>query len=99
VSVGAGLRGRTLQLLDPAKNQQTLDLVWNAGIFYDRENSLMASLFFSGLTEYTVSANIYPGILRIGDFSPGLWVVFGRERLVLAGITTVWAPGIGVRTK
>jgi hypothetical protein len=99
ISVGAGLRAKRLVLLDQATNHQTLDLVWNAAIFVDQDNSLLASLFFSGLTEYAIDLNLYPGFLRIGSFSPGLWFVYGRERNIIAGITTTWAPGLGTKLR
>lgn len=99
VSVGAGLRARQLVLLDQATNQKTLDLVWNGAIFLDQGNSLLASLFFSGLTGYTIDLNLYPGFLRIGRFSPGLWFVYGRDHNIIAGITSRWAPGVGMKLR
>jgi hypothetical protein len=99
VSVGGGMRGKQLVLLDQATNQRTLDLVWNAGVFYDQDNSLMASLFVSGLTDYSAILNIYPGMLRFGAFSPGIWIAIGRDLRLLAGVTTVWSPGLGFRAQ
>ncbi len=68
-------------------------MTWNAGIFYDVNNSLMTSLFFSGLTSYKVNLDIYPGVLKIGNFSPGLWMVVQDRGKLLFGITTTWLPG------
>ncbi|MER3525360.1 MAG: hypothetical protein C4326_15285 [Ignavibacteria bacterium] len=99
ISLGGGLRAKQLVLVNAATNKQTLDLVWNIGAFYDKDNSLMASLFVSGLTDYTVSANLYPGIIDLGGFTPGVWIVVARGGKLLAGITTVWAPGLGIKTE
>lgn len=99
ISLGGGLRAKQLVLLNAATNKQTLDLVWNIGAFYDKENSLMASLFVSGLTDYTVSVNLYPGMINIGRFTPGLWLVVARSGTLLTGITTLWAPGLGIKTE
>ena len=93
-SFGAGLRAKNRYVIDPKTNQQTLDLVWNAGFFYDKENSLLTSLFISGLTDYTVDLNIYPGLLRIKDFSPGMWFVVRKNGNMIWGITTSYIPGI-----
>jgi hypothetical protein len=98
-SLGGGLRGKKLQVLDQSTNKQTLELIWNVGAFYDRENSLMASLFVSGLTDYTVSMNLYPGMIDVGGFTPGLWVVLARNGKFLMGISTVWTPGLGFKAQ
>jgi hypothetical protein len=99
VSVGAGLRAKQLVILDQATNLKTVDLVWNAAIFVDQDNSLLASVFVSGLTEYSVDFNLYPGFFRIGRFSPGIWLVYGRNRSLIAGITTIWVPGMGMKLR
>jgi len=96
LSFGVGLRAKERILVDPATHQQTVDLVWNCGFFYDKENSLLASLFLSALTDNTVALNVYPGVLHVGSFSPGLWCVVNRAGKLLFGINTVWTPGIGV---
>ena len=99
LSLGGGLRGKQLVVVDQTTNKQTLDLVWNVGAFYDKENSLMASLFISGLTDYTASLNLYPGMIDIGGFTPGLWIVLARQGKLLMGISTVWTPGLGFKTQ
>ncbi len=99
ISAGIGLRAQHVRRLDPNSSQKTADLVWNAGVFYDRDNSLLASLFISGLTDNVVNINIYPGFLRSGKFSPGLWLIIDRSSNVTAGITTIWMPGVGLRQK
>ncbi|MEK7264259.1 MAG: hypothetical protein AAB071_07105 [Bacteroidota bacterium] len=96
LSFGAGLRAKELVSLNEPRRKQTVTVVWNSGIFYDKDNSLLASLFFSGLTDYTTQLNIYPGVLRIENFSPGVWCVLGKKGNVLFGITTVWLPGVAV---
>jgi hypothetical protein len=61
-------------------------LTWRAGVFYDRNNSLMASLMVGTIPEYRIRMNVYPGIFRIGSFSPGLFLSGSKE----------WAVGINV---
>lgn len=96
LSLGAGLRAKERVVVDAATHQQTVDLVWNGGIFYDKENSLLASLFFSALTDNTVALNVYPAVLHIGDFSPGVWCIVNRGGKIFVGVSTVWVPGLGV---
>ena len=95
ISIGAGLRAKNIETLDENYFKNTIKMTWNAGVFYDINNSLMTSIFFSGLTSYKMNLNIYPGILKIGSFTPGLWIVLQDKGKLLIGITTTWLPGSG----
>jgi hypothetical protein len=99
LSVGAGVRSESLKLLDPRFFLLTTVLKWEVGIFYDRNNSLLASFFFGGTRDNPVTLNIYPGIIKFGKFSPGVWANYSRNFGVGVGITTVWAPGVAVTGK
>ncbi len=99
LSVGAGVRATSLTILDPDFFLLTTVLKWEVGFFYDRDNSLLASLFVGGAYDNPVTLNIYPGVIRIGNFSPGIWANYSRQYGVGVGITTVWAPGIAVTGK
>jgi hypothetical protein len=46
-------------------------------------------------TDYRVYLNIYPGVLRIGKFSPGLWCAVNNDGTSLGGLTVAWSP-VGV---
>ena len=95
LSVGVGMAASKLIMLNRATNKQTLDLVWNIGIFYDLDNSLMTSLSITRKTDYMVNLNVYPGVFRIGKFSPGLWCAVNRDGTSLGGLTVAWSP-VGV---
>jgi hypothetical protein len=99
LSVGAGVRAVSLRLLDPNFFLLTTVLKWEVGFFYDRDNSLLASLFIGGATDNPVTLNIYPGILKIGGFSPGIWALYSRQYGITVGLTTVWAPGVAITGK
>jgi hypothetical protein len=99
LSVGAGVRAVSLKLLDPDFFLLTTVLKWEVGFFYDKDNSLLASLFIGGATDNPVTLNIYPGILKIGSFSPGVWALYSRKYGFSVGIMTVWAPGIALTGK
>jgi hypothetical protein len=94
ISVGVGLRARQLVNVQTQNVQQTADLTWNAGVFYDMQNSLMASLLVSGLTNNVVTLNVYPGVFRIGSFSPGLWMAMNRDLGLMGGLVTRFCPGL-----
>lgn len=97
LSAGAGLKAQKRYIIDPKTYQMTISTVWNAGFFYDKNNSLLASLLLSGLEERTLNLNIYPGIINFGRFSPGLWMVMRRDGGLMFGLNTVYAPGLGIR--
>jgi hypothetical protein len=60
VSAGIELRGRKLEVVRQIGRQFDLKTIWNFGFFYDRNNSLMSSIFLSGLTDYFCNVNVYP---------------------------------------
>jgi len=96
ISAGAGLRGKKLEVIRQTGRQFELKTTWNFGFFYDRNNSLISSIFFSGLTDYFCNINVYPGIIKYGGFSPGLWCVFNRNGNLILGLSTIYAPGLGI---
>jgi hypothetical protein len=97
ISLGFGLRAKNLVLLDTSLHKETINTVWNAGIFYDRDNSLIASVFISGLTDDQLNINAYPGLFKIGPVSPGIWMIVRKDGNILGGVSTAWTPGIGFR--
>jgi hypothetical protein len=64
-------------------------LTKRAGVFYDKNNSLLASLMVSTVPENRIRANVYPGILRMGPFSPGFFISGSKEWTVGMSISFV----------
>ena len=56
----------------------------------------MVSLKISDHIDYQVVLNIYPGIIKIGNFSPGIWTAIDKTGKYMIGISTIWIPGIVV---
>ncbi len=96
VSFGVGFKTKHLVDQSLIVRDRTIETSWHTGVFYDRNNSLLASLVLSGVREYFCMADIYPGILRVGDLSPGIWTVIGRDGNVMFGLTTRYLVSIGV---
>jgi len=96
ISLGGGLRARKLVQLNQSIHKETVEMTWNIGLFYDVNNSLMSSLMISGLTDYRVQLNIYPGIIKIGKFSPGIWTVYKTDGDFIIGVSTIWTLGFGI---
>jgi hypothetical protein len=86
-SLGGGLMTRNQRVVrsDGRGRIMTVDLIWNAGLFYDRNGSLMASLLFSGSRAYKSKLNLFPGVLRFRGVSPWFFCALGREDEVIAG--------------
>lgn len=101
ITVGAGRvvnklrdgRLRGFRKIDP-------QLDGTAGIFWDRNGSLMASLLVTGPGLYNAQLNVYPGIIDIAGFSPGFYLAAGEWDGFIAGITFSNIPlGVGGGTK
>jgi hypothetical protein len=87
ISFAGGLVAKDLVQVnnDPNIRELTTTLVWTAGVFYDRENSLLASLILSGTKGYKVRLNIYPGLVKYGRFSPGFFLNLRQDNQVVLG--------------
>lgn len=88
ISLAGGLVAKDLVHIDnnSGVREQTTTLVWTAGIFYDRENSLLLSLILSGTKGYKARLNIYPGMIRIGKLSPGFFFNLRKDNQAVMGL-------------
>ena len=96
LSVGAGIRSGKQFLLSEKARQIGITTPFSMGIFYDKNNSLLASIQISDMSDYAINANIYPGLITIGNFSPGLWTVIDKKWRTSLGITTRYTLGTGL---
>jgi hypothetical protein len=95
VSVGLGFKTKHLVSLSSTFRERTIETGWYAGVFYDRNNSLLASVTMSGVKEYFCSIDVYPGIIKFDNFSPGLWTIIQRDGKFTLGFTTTYLIGTG----
>ncbi len=96
-SAGAGMRAVELVNVGDQSNGRklTASMTWNFGAFYDRNNSLLASVFFSGVSDYRLHINVYPGLISIAGFSPGLFCAWGGPGKFVSGMNVSFLP-IGI---
>jgi hypothetical protein len=94
LSFGAGLVANELFNISDKTNLQKLtsSLVMTAGVFYDRENSLMASLIYSKSQDYKLRFNFYPGLMHYGFFSPGIFLSLSQDDILSAGMSLTILP-------
>ncbi len=101
ISVGGGFVEKTLRNVDSTNGTRTLSIEMGliGGVFYDRENSLMASLIVSDRINEKIKLNIYPGVFHIGPVSPGIFVSLGKGDQLIAGMTIRYSPaGLAYRS-
>jgi len=93
-SFGAGLV--TKELIDISGSTTfrslTADFVVTAGVFYDRNNSLLASLIYSKSQDYKLRMNVYPGLFKIKNISPGLFLSLSQDNDISFGINLRLLP-------
>jgi hypothetical protein len=95
LSVGLGFKTKHLVDLNNAFRERTIETGWLGGVFYDRNNSLLASVVLSGIKEYFCSIDVYPGIIKFDRFSPGVWTVIGLNGNLTLGVSTKYLIGVG----
>lgn len=101
LTVGAGLAARALidvETDDPGR-QLTADVGPAFGVFFDRNNSLLASLVVTPEKHDKALLNVYPGIVGPRGFRPGFTVGWHEEDgLKLAVHLAGWPIGLAAHT-
>ena len=96
VSAGFGADAVDNPIVDARTGAKGATLRFKSGLFYDRHGSLLWSLLVGSRSDVaTVDINVYPGVLHIGNVSPGVWLQTPRSGGVRLGIATSWGVGLG----
>jgi hypothetical protein len=98
ISIGAGLASTGVKSL-PLQNgvpSNTVESGLMAGIYYDRNNSLLMSLVYSDSRNCRLRLNVYPGVISSSYFSPGFFITVADAGLI-AGVTMKILP-VGLST-
>ena len=100
VSVGVGMTSNQVfrEFNSNGAPQFTISVGPRAGIYWDRNNSLMASLVASDNLQSFLVFNLYPGVTFNKSYSPGFFMSVGKSGSFTFGITTSLLP-LGVSTK
>ncbi len=98
ISIGAGLTSTGVKDL-PFHNEVHSNTVITggmAGIYYDRNNSLLASVVWSQNKKNLFRLNLYPGLLSSSAISPGFFLTVGDHGTMIVGLTAHILPiGLG----
>lgn len=95
LSAGGGVGTVGVYEVDQANGHRkmTAALGYTAGLFWDRNNSLLASLILSEQRMYRARLNVYP-LPAMSDwkFKPGFFLGYGRNREVYLGLALNFSP-------
>ena len=95
ISVGVGADAVQTSVIDPDTDQRTVTLSPNAGLFYDRHGSLLASLLLRGGSDSYATVNLYPGALGLTRLPLGVWGAALRGGGVRVGLSAPFGLGLG----
>lgn len=102
ITFAIGGTQKQLRVVDVTNGARTItvDLGWMAGMYYDRENSLLASLLISNRINENVRVNLYPGVVNFFGLSPGFFASIGSRNQLIAGFSIQYSPiGLAYRNK
>jgi hypothetical protein len=97
ISFGLGISSKRVYTVDTRNGSTTKSIVVGpiGGVYWDRNNSLLASFIVCDSFYDIVRLNIYPGILKIFSVSPGIFVLVGERGKSTFGMTlSVFPLGI-----
>lgn len=94
-SLGGGLRSTRLINQSQVDLANTVDFAASAGLFVDRNESLLASLVVSNVIDYFVSFNLYPNAIIRFEPGLGLWGAVSKNGHFVVGLSAIRTFGLG----
>lgn len=94
ISFGAGLATNGREPL-PKQNDvpyNTVSVGPMAGLYFDRNNSLMASIVYADVPNHRFRLNVYPGFLSNDSWSPGFFMTVAQDGATVVGLTARFLP-------
>jgi len=86
-------------IIDPATGKKTVKLAGNAGVFLDRDASLLVSFITKGGSTNGPTLNIYPGVFANALWTPGFWVQGIRGGGVRFGLVSRFGIGLSAHSR
>ena len=65
----------------------TPDMDGALSIFLSEDNSLLISAIITGPRFYNAQINVYPGVIKLGKFSPGFYCAIGESEGLILGLS------------
>ncbi len=85
ISLAGGLEAENLVKVN--RHQDSVDLVRTAGLFYDREGSLLFGALYTMAKDVRWQINLYPGLIRVAGLEPAFSLIQLQDDTVLVGMT------------
>ena len=95
VSVALGQQSRQ-RWLNPYTTLEWAEFGWSAGIWADRDGTLLAGLTWDQGTDRRVALNVYPGFLHVAGADLGAWFVVDAAGRPYLGFTSRRTLGAGL---
>ncbi len=94
-SVSGGLGTMASRLISTSKRNADNDVEFakSAGIFVDRNNSLLASVQYTNVQDYFLKFNLYPNVFSTPQL--GMWAVVDKAGHFVAGVSFSHTLGVG----
>ncbi len=96
ISAAGGLRVATFQNAEINAVGNVIGVKPSAGIFIDKNNSLLASAHLSDVRDYFFRANVYPNAFFRTKQGLGFFTVVSRDGHVIAGVSFAHGLGLGL---
>lgn len=94
ISIGVGVTSRRAYTVvnDNGTSKIVIKVGPMIGIYWDRNNSLMASIVVADNFNNFFRINVYPGVFSFGAFSPGMFLLVGEHSKTTIGIVASFVP-------
>jgi hypothetical protein len=93
LSMGGGTMASRLIASSRTNADNTVQFAPMAGVFLDRNGSLLASLKLTGVQDYFINFNLYPNAFSVPQL--GLWTVVDRGGHFVTGVVFTQVLGLG----
>jgi hypothetical protein len=95
ISASGGFDPSDNPIVNDRTGARTVELLPNAGVFFDRDGSLLVSFITKGGSTNGPTLNVYPGVIGSGRWSPGLWLQQVRDGGLRFGLVSRLGVGLG----
>lgn len=95
VNLAAGFQSRT-RFVDPFDQTESINQSFSAGLWLDRDNTLVASFTYDEKTDRRFAVNVFPGSLELGVLGkPGFFAFLDSDGRPFFGFSTSRTLGLG----
>jgi hypothetical protein len=82
--------------VDPATQREEVRLALSWGAFWDRDDSLLASIVYGSQGKNDIAVNVYPGVFPGIARNAGVWLVRTQENRFRFGVSSGQTLGVGL---